>query len=133
MQLHRDRDRLLAAGGDVVLVGMGSAAHAEKFREETGVGEDFRLLRSPDKAAYEALDLRRGSLRQVFARQAMKLGRERSAAFVARKPEQDWHQLGGAFVIAPDGEVVWEHRARHSGDNPDHDALIAALEGARAA
>jgi hypothetical protein len=46
-----------------------------------------------------------------------------------RRPEQDWHQLGGAFVFAPGGQVSWSHRAGHAGDDPDHRLLAEALLG----
>jgi hypothetical protein len=138
LQLQRDHQELAATGGDVVLVGMGTPAHARAFRDETGV--TFPLLLSRDKAAYRAMDLDRGSLAQVFAPGSVAksfgrvaglgVGRAKGGNYPLRAPEQDWHQLGGAFVVAPGGELVLEHRARHSGDNPDNHELARALRQA---
>ncbi|HEY3019956.1 MAG TPA: AhpC/TSA family protein [Solirubrobacteraceae bacterium] len=123
MQLHDHRDRF---DGRLWLVGMGTPAHARAFKDETGV--TFPVLVSPDKAAYKAMDLRRGSTRDVFSPRALgvTLGRLRHTPL--RAPEQDWHQLGGTFVIAPGGEVVFAHRADHPADEPDIDAVAAALQ-----
>ena len=101
----------------------------------------FPVLLSPDMSAYEAMDLPRGGVRQIFGwraqriarRRAKGVGLDRQAEGVNRpkqKPEQDWHQLGGAFVFASGGELVWAHRSRHAGDTPDHQELGDALRRA---
>jgi hypothetical protein len=131
LQLQRDRQRLAGAGGDVVLVGLGRPEQAAAFKSETGVG--FRLLVSPDKSAYRAMDLRRGTNRDVLGLRALaSVPRAVRGGGSWRRPRQDWHQLGGTFVIAPGGELVWSHRATHSGDNATTDEIVAALEDATA-
>jgi hypothetical protein len=122
VQLHGHRDEL---DGRLTLVGMGTAAHARAFKEETGV--TFPILLSPDKAAYEAMDLRRGTTREVFAPGAARSTLKRLRHLPLRPPEQDWHQLGGSFVVAPGGEIVFAHRAKDPADEPDVGALVAAL------
>jgi hypothetical protein len=131
--LQRDRDRFAAAGGDVVTVGLGAPADAAQFKAESGI--PFPLLVSPDKAAYRAMDLKRGSLREVLlGLRVIKAGRRaRGNGATWRRPKQDWHQLGGAFVIAPGGRLVWSHRAAHSGDNPPHEPMLAAIRQAASA
>jgi hypothetical protein len=127
--LQRDKDRFSGTGGEVVLVGLGTPAHAAAFKRETDI--PFRLLVSPDKAAYRAMDLERGSNADVLGLRALrKVPRALRAGGSWRWPKQDWHWLGGAFVIAPGGEVVWSHRATHSGDNPSNELLLAALQTA---
>jgi peroxiredoxin len=122
VQLHDHRDEL---DGRLWLVGMGTAGHARAFKEETGV--TFPVLLSPDKAAYEAMDLKRGSTRDVFAPAALGSTLKRLRHLPLRPPEQDWHQLGGTFVIAPGGEIIFAHRAGHPSDEPDLDAVMQAL------
>jgi peroxiredoxin len=138
MELERDRD-LLGPDPNVWLVGMGTPVQARAFKEQTGVR--FPLLLSSDLRAYEAMSLPRGGLRQIFGiaaqrvahRRAKGIGLDRVAEGGNRpkqRPEQDWHQLGGAFVLAPGGQIVWSHRARHAGDDPDHRLLGEALRNA---
>lgn len=138
MELERDR-QLLGAEPNVWLVGMGTAAQAAAFKQQTGVR--FPVLLSPDMRAYEAMNLPRGSLRQVFGFAAQRVARRRAKGVgldhhaeggnrPKQRPEQDWHQLGGPFVFAPGGRIVWSHRADHAGDDADPRALGEALRRA---
>jgi peroxiredoxin len=140
MELERDRE-LLPEDPNVWLMGMGMPHQARAFKEQTGVR--FPVLLSPDLRAYEAMDLPRGNIRQIFGlaaqrvarRRAKGLGLDRQAEGGNRpkaRPEQDWHQLGGAFVFARGGRLVWSHRSRHAGDSPDHRLLGEALRRADA-
>jgi hypothetical protein len=124
VQLHDHREEL---DGRLTLVGMGTPAHARAFKEETGV--DFPILLSRDKAAYEAMDLKRGTNRDVFSPAALRASLRRARHLPLRAPEQDWHQLGGTFVVAPGGEIVFAHRAEHPADEPDIGAIVDALGG----
>ena len=138
MELERDR-RLLGPHPRVWLVGMGTPAQAQAFRQQTAV--TFPILLSPDLRAYEAMNVPRGSFRQIFGIAAQRVARRRTKGIglereadggnrPKRRPEQDWHQLGGWFAFAPGGRVVWSHRARHAGDHPDHRAFGDALQQA---
>ena len=133
--MQRDQDQIEAAGADLVVIGMGTPAHAQDFRKEMGFGGP-RLLLSRDKAAYEAMDLERASTARVYHPGSVGSGLARGVGLMrqgkrgVRTPRQDWHQLGGAFVVAPGGDVAWAHRSRHPGDLPAHDELIAAVRNA---
>jgi peroxiredoxin len=138
MELERDR-HMLGPDPNVWLVGMGTPVQARAFKQQTGVR--FPLLLSSDLQAYHAMDLPRGSFRQIFGLAAQRIARRRARGVgldreaqggnrPKARPEQDWHQLGGAFVFAPGGTVVWSHRARHAGDDPDHATLAKALRDA---
>ncbi len=138
MELERDR-HMLGPDPNVWLVGMGTPVQAQAFKQQTGVR--FPLLLSADLQAYHAMDLPRGSLRQIFGLAAQRIARRRARGVgldreaqggnrPKARPEQDWHQLGGAFVFAPGGAIVWSHRARHAGDDPDHATLTQALHDA---
>jgi peroxiredoxin len=138
MELERDR-HMLPSEPNLWLVGMGTPVQARAFKQQTGVR--FPLLLSPDLQAYHAMDLPRGSLLQIFGLAAQRIARRRARGVgldreaqggnrPKARPEQDWHQLGGAFVFAPGGTIVWSHRARHAGDDPDHATLAKALRDA---
>jgi peroxiredoxin len=140
MELERDR-QLLPAEPNVWLLGMGTPVQAQAFRQQTGVR--FPVLVSTDMRAYETMDLPRGSFRQIFGLAAQRVARRRAKGVgldreadggnrPKARPEQDWHQLGGAFVFARGGEMVWSYRSRHAGDSPDHSQLGEALRRAQA-
>ena len=120
--MHRSKERF---DGRLWLVGMGTPAHAQAFKKETGV--DFGVLLSPDKAAYEAMDLKRGSNAEVFSPKGLVKSLRRARHQPMRPPEQDWHQMGGTFVITPGGDIVFAHRGEHPGDEPEVGAIAAAL------
>src|ERR1700722_10551931 len=138
MELERDR-HMLGPDPNVWLVGMGTPVQARAFKQQTGVR--FPLLLSPDLQAYHAMDLPRGSLRQIFGLAAQRVARRRARGVgldreaqggnrPKARPEQDWHQLGGTFGFAHGVTIVWDHRARHARDDPDHVALAKALRDA---
>ena len=135
--MQRDREKFEASGGDLVAIGMGTPPYAQNFREETGF--DGRILLSRDKAAYEAFDLDRASTARVFHPESTLAGLRRSVGLrreglaPVKRPKQDWHQLGGAFVIAPGGEITWAHRSRHPGDLPDNETVLQELRAAATA
>jgi AhpC/TSA antioxidant enzyme len=140
MELERDRD-LLGPDPNLWLIGMGTPIQARAFKEQTGVR--FPVLLSPDMRAYAAMDLPRGRLWQVFGPAAQRVARRRARGEgldhqatggnrPKQRPEQDWHQLGGAFVFAPGGRLVWAHRARHAGDDASAGQLGEALQRAQA-
>jgi hypothetical protein len=131
LQLQRDQDRFSAAGAEVVVVGLGSPARAAAFKAETSL--PFRLLVSPDRAAYRAMDLERGTNAEVLGLRALaSVPRAVRGGGSWRWPKQDWHQLGGTFVIAPGGKVAWAKRATHSGDNASTEQIEAALRAVSA-
>jgi peroxiredoxin len=138
MELERDR-HLLGPDPNVWLIGMGTPVQARAFKEQTGVR--FPVLLSPDMKAYEALNVPRGSLRQVFGVAAQRVARRRAKGIglvrdaeggnrPKQRPEQDWHQLGGWFVFARGGRLAWSYRASHAGDHPDHEVFGEALQRA---
>jgi peroxiredoxin len=138
MELERDRG-LLGPEPNVWLLGMGTPAQARAFKEQTGVG--FALLLSANLRAYEAMNLRRGSLWEVFGLAAQRVARRRARGIgltraaaggnrPKKRPEQDWHQLGGAFVFAAGGRLVWAHRSQHAGDDTSARTLAEELRRA---
>ena len=123
-----------------MLVGMGTPAHAQRFKEETGI--EFPILLSRDKAAYRAMELKRGSTREVFApgqpassalrAMGVGTGRAKGGNLALRPAQQDWHQFGGAFVFAPGGKLVFEQRAKDPSDTATVEELERALKQAAA-
>ena len=90
----------------------------------------FRILLDPDRSAYRAFGLGRGSVRRVWGVRAL----ARYLQLIGsgglrnlRRPTEDSLQLGGDFVVAPDGTLAWAFRGDGPDDRPSVDELVAAV------
>lgn len=131
MQLHRDRERFDAAGARLVVVGQGTPAHAEHFREQFDL-EGLEILVDPDRAAYKAAGAKVGSLAELLGPRSVLSGLKRAASerMVQGRIQGHPAQLGGVLVIAPGGEVAWAHLAENAADNPPNDEVLEAVRAA---
>ncbi len=125
--MHRERDRIEAAGADLILIGNGTPNFIEGFRERSGY--QGPIYTDPERVAYRALDLRRGGMSGALktAARAVKAYR---AGFRQIKTQGDGRQLGGVFVVTPAGEMVYQYRSDYAGDHPPIDDIVAAAERA---
>jgi dehydrogenase/reductase SDR family protein 12 len=124
----RDRiDEIRARGAELVIVGNGAPNFAAAFREDYQL--DCPLLVDPELRAYRAAGLRRGRVEALSPRvpwnalRALRSGSRQGAV------EGDVWQLGGVFVIRPDGELAYRYTSREAGDHPPVDDILAALDG----
>ena len=125
MQLHRDIDKIHAAGAELYVIGNGSPSFIEGFRDQTKWSGP--IFTDPSLAVYKAAQLKRSMTSTLDPRS---LG----AAFKALRGGQrqgrtqgDAWQQGGVLVIAPDGEVRWHHASERPGDNASVAQIAAAL------
>ncbi len=109
----RDKAGLLEAGGGrLVVVGVGSPAHAAAFAEAYPM--PFLLLADPDQAARRAYGVREGGAGALmgpgtwldYAKAIPAHGMAPAAS------AQEAQQLPGAFVIGRDGRIRLAHYAR---------------------
>jgi len=124
------RDRLTELGDttDVVLI---TFTDPEKLEAYTARNElPFPILIDRDRAAYRAFGLGRGSLARVWGWRA---GRRYVEILRAdglsglRRPEEDTLQLGGDFVVGPDGILEYGFWGEGPDDRPSVDDLIAEV------
>jgi peroxiredoxin len=109
----------------VVPIGQGTPEELQKFIN--GRNLPFQLLTDPDREAYRAYGLERGSAGQIFSREVVVEGlKAASEGHVMSKVVGDVMQLPGSFVIE-DGTIVFAHRGRLSSDVGDPDDLVAAV------
>lgn len=123
------RDRLdeFAPNTDVVVV---TFTEPERLHEYLGRNDlPFPVVIDPDRAAYRAFGLGRASIMRAWgvrsALASLRLiarGRWRDL----RRPTEDTLQLGGDFVIGPDGTLVYGFWSQGPDDRPRIDELIAA-------
>lgn len=125
MQLHRDIDKIHAAGADLYIIGNGTPNFIAGFREQTKY--DGPIYTDPSLAVYKAAELKRG-VTKTFNPRA--LGATLKAFTQGRRQgltQGDTWQQGGALVVAPGGEVLWHQASDHPADIATADQIVAAL------
>jgi NAD(P)-dependent dehydrogenase (short-subunit alcohol dehydrogenase family) len=124
----RDRwPEIEARGAGLAIVGNGNAAFASAFREDLELPPEVTLLVDPELVAYRAAGLRRGRAEAFSPRVAWNGLRAFRAGFRQTGIEGDPWQLGGAFVLRPDGACTFRHESREAGDHADLDRVLLAL------
>ncbi len=127
-------DRLAELGEttDVVLVTFTDPENLETY----SYGDDvaFPILTDPTRASYRAFGLGRGSVARVYGvkmmRRYVEIFRESGLAGL-RKPTEDTLQLGGDFVVGPDGKLVYGFWGEGPDDRPSVDELVDAVRAAK--
>ena len=130
IQLRRDEAKYRAAGGQIVLVGLGEPDKAASFRADLDL--PFPVLCDTDRAVYRAYGLTRrmNLLREV----ASPAGVAHYAGDIARYgialTEQDMFQLGGVFIIDRAGTLRFTFTAMRAADFPPTLTLLGAIRDA---
>lgn len=93
---------------------------------------DVPVLTDPSRAAYKAYGLGRGSVRRVWGWRATRhywnIVRKGSMRDL-RRPVEDSLQLGGDFVVDPEGILIYGFWGDGPDDRPPVDDLIRAVTG----
>ena len=113
------------AGAELVVVGNGNQTFASAFREDQKL--DGPLLIDPELGAYRAAGLRRGRVELLSPRMPLSAVRALSAGYRQTSVQGDPWQLGGAFVIRPDGALTYRHIASDAGDQASVKEIVKAL------
>ena len=128
------RDRLTELGDttEVVLITFTDPAQLIDYQSINDL--PFTILVDHDRHTYTAFGLGRGSVRRVWGwrafRRYVEIIGNRGLAGVGR-PTEDTLQLGGDFVIGPDGVLAWGYWGEGPDDRPSVDELIAATDAVR--
>ena len=124
------RDRLDELGAEtrVALVTFTDPANLAGYLASNEL--PFPVLVDPDRAAYRAYGLGRGSTARIWgwraARRYLQLLRVDGVGRLHR-PTEDTRQLGGDFVVGPDGRLVFGFWGAGPDDRPSIDELVAAV------
>ncbi|MGH0032928.1 MAG: SDR family NAD(P)-dependent oxidoreductase, partial [Myxococcota bacterium] len=113
-------------GAELVIVGNGAPHFAAAFREDFDL--DGPLLVDPELRAYRAAGLRRGRVELLSPRLPLNALRALRSGHRQTGVEGDPWQLGGVFVLRPDGALLYRHTSREAGDHPPLDEVLEALE-----
>jgi hypothetical protein len=98
---------------------------------------DIPILIDSERDAYRRYGLRRGSFGRVWGlatiRRYAEILKPSGAGSLAdmSAATEDTRQLGGDFVIAPDGTLAWGHWSVGPADRPDVDEIATAVADAR--
>jgi hypothetical protein len=126
------RDRLdeLGESTEVVLITFTDPSSLTDYQRSKEL--PYPVLTDPGRDTYRAYGLGRGSIRRVWGLRAtwryIEMIRE-SGLGALRRPSEDTLQLGGDFVIAPDGKLGWGFWGDGPDDRPSIDDLIEAVRG----
>ena len=116
-------------GARLIVIGSGQPEHARAFREDERI--PFELWVDPEMKAYRAAGLRRGLLKSASWRSPGHVWRALRGGFRQTNVQGDPWQLGGVFVITPDGATVYEQISREAGDHAPLSDVMRAIVRAR--
>lgn len=125
VQLHREVDKIRAAGAELYIIGNGAPNFIAGFRETTGW--DGPLYTDPSLEVYKAAELKRGVGRTLNPRSLLPALRAFARGNMLGRTQGDEWQQGGVLVIAPSGDVKWRHASERAGDNASATQILAAL------
>ncbi len=127
MQLHRAREQFEQAGVKLVLIGQASPRQAAHFRRKLGI--ELPVLTDEDRRTYKLAGLKRATVSQLVGPRSVVAGLKHGArsGVVQGRIVGDAAQLGGAMVIGPGDEVIFEQRPANAGDSIEPADLLAAV------
>ncbi len=107
---------------------MGSPEQTAAFRQRHDL--PFLCLSDPQKRAYQAFRLARGSAWQIAGPANWAGGLKALVRGGVGVPQGDVLQMPGAFVIDPLGRLRYVHYSDKQVDRPSHEAMMAAMRNA---
>ena len=110
----------------LVVIGNGQPWQAKAFREDEDI--PFELWVDPEMKAYRAAGLRRGLFHTLSLRSFGHAWRAMRSGFRQTRVQGDPWQLGGAFIITPAGETVYEQVSREAGDHASIPDMMGVLD-----
>ncbi|MBN2476828.1 MAG: redoxin domain-containing protein [Pirellulales bacterium] len=126
VDVHREYPRLKQAGGELLLVTMGTPQQAAMFRDKFQFEATF--LADAQRQAYRAFGLERGTMGQVLGPRVWLGLLKGMARGGVGKPIGDVRQMPGAFVVDRQGIVRYTHYPSHQAEAPSYQEIVALLE-----
>ncbi len=125
VDVRRSYAKFSDAGGAVAVVTMGNPDQTSAFRRRLDL--PFECFSDPDRIAYQAFGLEKGSIREIAGTSVWKQSFKALLSHGGGIPVGDPMQMPGAFVIDSAGVVQFAHYARNSADHPSNEAMIKAI------
>ena len=123
------RDRLDEFGdAEIAVVFFDALDRLGDYRRSFRIPERIRLLGDPDRAAYRAMGIGRGSTWDVWGpRIWLAYGKLLARGRSFTRPTGDTRQLGGDFVVGPDGTMTYVFHPPDPDARPPVDDLVDSL------
>lgn len=118
-------EQIRSAGADLVIIGNGAPLFASAFQEDLNL--DCTVLCDQELTSYRAAGLRRGRVELLSPRVLSNGLRAWQSGARQTGVEGDPWQLGGVFVLRPDGATTFAQRSAEAGDHPSVEDILAAL------
>ena len=132
-QLIDAHQSLTEKGLLLAIISHASAESAKSFCEQRA--PSATCLADPDRSAYRAYGLYRGTFWQTLLSPRIWLSNRRLARTKRYKPEippdgQDAYQMSGTFIIGMDGRIRLPYYYEDIADHPPTDLLLHGIMGA---
>ncbi len=132
-QLIDSHQALTGKGLRLAIISHASAESAREFCDQRAPG--VTCLADPDRAAYHAYGLYRGTAWQTLLSPHIWTSNRKLARVKGYKPEpppagQDAYQMSGTFIIGTDGRIRLPYYYEDIADHPPVDLLLHGIMGA---
>jgi peroxiredoxin len=130
VQLHRDRSKFDEANVRLVVIGQGTPAHAQHFRESQKL--DLPMYVDKGRQSYKEAGTKVGTVGELLGPRMIARGAaaSRRDGVVQGKTVGHPAQLGGVMIVRPGNEIVYVHLADDASDNPANDEVLRAARDA---
>ena len=122
---HAEED-IRQAGGNVVLVGMGTESQTREFTERFAV--PFPMICDPDQHLYRDFSIERMSPLGFFSpTMALRGIAAMAQGHTMGLPEGDVRQLPGVLIIESDGRIIYRYDGNDPADHPSPAVIVEQL------
>ena len=130
--MRHERQAIEDAGGQIVLVGMGSVVQAKAFTQRFEL--TFPMICDPDQHLYREFAIARMSpLGFISPTMALRGIAAMAQGHTMGLPEGDVRQLPGVVIIDAEGIIQYRYESSGPADHPSPQTLVAALQAIRSA
>lgn len=126
----QQQEEIASAGGLVVVVSFGLQEGALRWLQDTGC--PFTMLLDSDRKIYHSFGLQRSVLKVwgvsslVYYAEAMYAGKPLPKPY--ENVHDDTQQMGGDFILGPDGTVKFMYPSQTNTDRPNIDLILQELK-----
>lgn len=126
--MWRRRDELESLNLEVLLVSFEPLARVQRYAIEDGFG--WPVLADEARTGYQLYGLARASFVRTWLspRTALYYARAVLRGKRLRRPLSDTRQLGGDFLMDPNGRIVLAFRSSEPADRPAVGQILAAMK-----